>query len=116
MGDARFLRRNKQVQMRLMVDRPGVLRRPGSGGHTGYDGVEPLAPKSVFHERCGLRNIDKPHGGAIEQRFIAFRQGGSATVRARANEANHAMSAPHERAQRRPAYCSGGADQAYPQG
>ncbi len=83
MGDADFLRCNEQIQMRLMIDRPGVLGRPRSGDHAGYDGVEPFAPKSVFHERCEFRNIDESHGGAIEQRLIALRQEGPATARKR---------------------------------
>lgn len=76
----------KQIDMRLVIDGPGVPRRAGARGHAGNDGVEPLAPKSVTGKSRGIVHVDDADLGSIDTR----RGRGP-----RADEANHVVPVPN---------------------
>ncbi|GLR47842.1 hypothetical protein GCM10007925_15550 [Sphingomonas astaxanthinifaciens DSM 22298] len=95
MHDAGRFRRLEQDQMRVMVDGPGIARRPRSRGEAGNDRIEPLPPKPVPSDRAWVGHIADPDLGPGKTCLDRRR-------RRTPNQAHHLMPPRHQRPHRRP--------------
>ena len=83
----------KRRNIRLVVDGPGVFGRPGTGGETGDERIEPFPTKPVLSDRGGIGHIAKPDRGACELWGDIVKRRGGGT---RADEAHHVVTCPDE--------------------
>ena len=92
MRNTGFARSAQRIDMRLMVDCPGVTRRPGARGKAGHDRIESLTGEAVTAQGLRVAGVAEPHHSADQQARCGLPRQSPTDAGTRPHQADDSMS------------------------